>query len=75
MLPQLGPKTSDIIVAIYLAITLVVRFLIEPQIQNYPIISIAFGLFALLFIWAVSKTRFLNPNWFGLLKTKQVEQA
>ena len=68
---QLGKTASDIVVAIYLSITLLVRFFLEPQLQNNWVISILIGLFGLLFLWALVKSKFLNPGWFGLLEPKK----
>ena len=59
---------SDIFIAIYLAITLLIRFYLEPQLQGRFLISIALGAFALLFLWALIKSKVLRPNYFGLLK-------
>jgi len=64
---QLGPKISDIFVAIYLTATLAFRFYLEPQFNGFIVVSLLFGGFMLLFLWALVKTKFLNPNWFGLL--------
>lgn len=59
---------SDIFIAVYLIATLFLRFYIEPQLQGNFIISMIFGLFALLFLWALIKSKLLNPNYFGLLE-------
>ena len=63
----LGRKASDIFVIIYLAGTLLLRFVLEPQLGGHFLISIGIGLFALLFLWALSKSKIINPSWFGLL--------
>ncbi|MEM6965544.1 MAG: hypothetical protein AAF573_12305 [Bacteroidota bacterium] len=68
---QLGKKVSDVIVAIYLVFTLFVRFLLEPQLQGRYVLSILLGAFGLLFLWALVKSKFLNPGWFGLLDPKE----
>jgi len=67
---RLGRTASDIVVAIYLFATLLIRFLLESQIQSQPIISLLIGGFCLLFLWALVKSKFLNPGWFGLLKKR-----
>jgi hypothetical protein len=64
-------KASDIFVIIYIALTLWVRFLLEPQLQGQFLISIGIGLFALLFLWALAKSRIINPGWFGLFGNKE----
>jgi hypothetical protein len=70
---RLGRKASDIFVVFYIAATLLLRFFIEPQLQGRYLISIAMGAFALLFLWALAKTKFLNPSWFGLLPSREEE--
>ncbi len=62
---SLGPKASDWFIAVYLTITLGLRFILEPQLQGYYIISLGLGLFALLFLWALIKSKILRPTYFG----------
>ncbi|MCT4665291.1 MAG: hypothetical protein N4A45_08690 [Flavobacteriales bacterium] len=64
---QLSPLASDIFISLYIIGTLLFRFQIEAHFRGFFILSIAFGAFALLFIWALIKVKILNPNWFGLL--------
>jgi hypothetical protein len=63
---QLGKKASDVFVAIYIVATLFARFMIEPQLQGRYFLSIVLGAFALLFLWALSRSKIINPTWFGL---------
>ena len=63
---KLGPMASDIFIAIYIVITLLGRFYIEPFFRGHFLISIFIGLFALLILWVLVKLKFLNPNYFGL---------
>jgi hypothetical protein len=65
---QLGKTTSDIFIAVYVVITLYLRFYIEPLFRGNVLLSLFIGLFALFIIWALVKIKFLNPNWFGLYK-------
>lgn len=67
----LGQKASDVFVVIYILITLYIRFILEPQLGGHILISIVIGLFALLFLWALSKSKLINPSWFGLLGNKK----
>jgi hypothetical protein len=67
----LSQKASDVFVVIYILITLYVRFLLEPQLGGHILISICIGLFALLFLWALSKSKIINPSWFGILEKKE----
>lgn len=64
---RLNPLASDIFIAIYIVITLLGRFYIEPMLSGNFLVSIFLGLFALVVIWALVKLKFLNPNWFGLI--------
>ena len=64
---RLGKKASDVFVVIYIATTLLGRFFIEPQLGGRVFISMALGGFALLFLWALVKSKFINPGWFGLM--------
>lgn len=66
---QLGPKISDTFVVVYIIGTLALRFYLEPQIQGHYLISIGIGAFALLFLWALTKSKLINPTWFGLINT------
>ncbi len=68
---QLGSRSSDIFIVIYLLLTLVARFLFEGQLRGNILISLAIGGMALLFLWALVKVKFLNPTYFGLLGTKE----
>ncbi len=67
---KLGKITSDIFIAIYIAVTLYFRFYIEPLFNGNFLTSIFIGLFSLLIIWVLVKIKFLNPGWFGLYKNK-----
>ncbi|MCI5080818.1 MAG: hypothetical protein MRY78_03955 [Saprospiraceae bacterium] len=71
----LGRKLSDLIVTIYVLLTLFLRFIIEPQLQGNFIISVLLGGFALLFLWALVKSRILNPSYFGLMPTNNPENS
>ena len=70
----LGQKASDVFVVIYIAATLLIRFILEPQLGGHILISIGIGLFALLFLWALSKSKIINPSWFGLLGDKKTNK-
>ncbi|MCB9284484.1 MAG: hypothetical protein H6563_10455 [Lewinellaceae bacterium] len=67
---QLGQKASDVFVVLYVGGTLLIRFLLEPQLKGHFLVSIGIGAFALLFLWALAKSRLINPSWFGLIKKK-----
>lgn len=63
---QLGKKTSDFVATFYIIVTLFLRFYLEPQLNGHIILSVALGLFALLFLWALIKSKVLNPTFFGM---------
>lgn len=65
---QLNSLASDIFVVIYLGMTLWGRFQLEQQLQGHWLVSLALGAFALLFLWALYKSEYIRPTWFGLLK-------
>jgi len=56
---------SRIFVVLYIGITLFLRFMFEPQLQGRFFYSIILGIIALLFLYALIKSRILRPNWFG----------
>lgn len=69
----LSPLISDVFVTLYLAGTLYFRFLLEPQIQGHYLVSLGLGAFALLFLWALTKSKIINPSFFGLITAKKEE--
>jgi hypothetical protein len=62
---------ADLIVVVYLLITLAVRLNLEEGLKGHPIISISLGLLMLLFLWALIKIKVLQPDYFGLLRKKK----
>ena len=64
---QLGHIASDVFVVVYIMATLFGRLYVEPQLSGNYFVSIAIGAFLLLFLWALVKSKFINPTWFGLL--------
>lgn len=67
----LGPAASNVVVVLYVLGTLLIRFLLEPQLQGRFIISLVLGAFALLFLWAMIKSKVLNPTLLGLAEKIQ----
>jgi len=67
---QLNGLASDIFISIYLFATLLLRFLLESQLHGRYAISLFIGAFGLLFLWALIKSKILNPNYFGLMGQK-----
>jgi len=68
---QLNAVTSDVIISVYIIATLFLRFKFEHNTVVHPIESIVMGGCFVLIIWALIKLKVLNPNWFGLIKTKR----
>lgn len=57
---------SNVFVVVYIFVTLWARFVLEPQFRGQYVISLAFGAFALLFLWAIIKTGIITPTLLGL---------
>ena len=53
---------SNIFVIAYLLGTLYFRMLLEPQLYGHYLISMGLGAFALLFLWALIKSRIIRPT-------------
>ncbi|MEL6660871.1 MAG: hypothetical protein AAFY48_04435 [Bacteroidota bacterium] len=70
---SLSPAASDWFIAIYLTITLGLRFFLEPQLQGFYLISLGLGAFALLFLWALIKSKMLRPSYFGFFPQEAEE--
>ena len=63
---RLESKTSDIVITIYVIITLVGRIYIESIFKSNVINSLFMGFLTLFILWVLIKIKFLNPAWFGL---------
>lgn len=68
---KLSPLASDIFISVYAIITLVFRFKFENDMAVGAIESVVIGLAFLILIWALIKLGILNPDWFGLFKSKK----
>ncbi len=68
---RINPLASDIIICIYVAITLYLRFKFENNANVSPMLSIVLGICFVVIIWALIRLKVLNPNWFGLLNSKK----
>jgi Mn2+/Fe2+ NRAMP family transporter len=67
---QLNGITSDVLISVYVVITLYFRFKLESETATGPIESLVMGLCFVVIIWVLIKLRFLNPNWFGVFNSK-----
>jgi len=68
---RINALTSDIIISIYVIVTLYFRFKLESKTAASPIESLIMGICFVVIIWALIKLKVLNPNWFGLFKSKK----
>lgn len=68
---RINPLASDIIISIYVLLTLYLRFKFEKEAAVSPLLSIVLGICFVLIIWSVIKLKILNPNWFGLFNSKK----
>jgi len=67
---RINPLVSDIIISIYVVATLFLRFKFENETNISPMLSIVMGICFVVIIWVLVKLKVLNPNWFGLLNSK-----
>ncbi len=66
---RLGPRWSDLIITIYIVVSLFFRIRLEKHYQVSPLTSlfIGFSLIGILLIFL--KFKILNPRWFGMYKS------
>jgi len=57
---RLNKKQSVIFTVIYVALTLILRFFIEPYLAGHYLISIGIGLYFVLLYWLLLNKKFLN---------------
>tara|TARA_R110002050_G_scaffold41242_1_gene100049 strand:+ start:38891 stop:39115 length:225 start_codon:yes stop_codon:yes gene_type:complete len=67
---KLSPLASDIFISAYAVVTLFLRFKYENSASVGVLNSVVIGAAFLVIIWALIKLEILNPNWFGLFKSK-----
>lgn len=70
---RINGLTSDIIISIYVVLTLYFRFKLESETATGPFESLIMGICFVVIIWALIKLKVLNPNWFGLIKSKNAQ--
>ncbi len=70
---RINALTSDIIISIYVTVSLYFRFKLENETATGPLESLAMGICYVLILWALIKLKVLNPNWFGLFNSKKVK--
>jgi len=63
---QVNPRTSDIVITIYIVLTLFFRVKFESEVGASPLQSLVIGICLIVMPWSLIKLKVLNPNWFGL---------
>ena len=70
---QIKPRTSDILITIYIVLTLFYRIKFESETGVTVLQSLVIGLCLVVMPWSLIKLKVLNPNWFGLFNSKNSE--
>lgn len=68
---RLNPLTSDIVISVYVIVSLFLRFKFENETPISPMNSIVMGVCFVVIIWVFIKLKVLNPNWFGLFNPRK----
>ncbi|GER59893.1 hypothetical protein [Patiriisocius marinus] len=67
---KINPRTSDIVLTIYVVLTLFYRIKFENEAGVTALQSLVIGLCLVAMPWSLIKLKVLNPNWFGLFNPK-----
>lgn len=70
---RINALTSDIIISIYVTVSLYFRFKLESETATGPLESLVMGVCFVVILWALIKLKVLNPNWFGLFNSKNLK--
>jgi hypothetical protein len=70
---QLNPLASDILISIYVVVTLYFRFKLENNTEVSFLNSVVMGIAFIVILWALIKLKILNPNWFGLFNSNKTK--
>lgn len=71
---QINPRTSDIVITIYVVLTLFYRIKFENETDVTVLQSLVIGICLVAMPWSLIKLKVLNPNWFGLFNPKSSKQ-
>jgi len=71
---SINPLVSDIIITVYVVVTLYYRFKWELQTNTSAMLSLVMGICFVVIPWVLIKLKILNPNWFGLFNGKNSGQ-
>jgi len=64
---------SDILITIYVLVSLAYRIKFENELGVSPLQSLVIGACLILIIWSLIKLKILNPNWFGLFDAQKTK--
>lgn len=67
---QIKPRTSDILITIYVVLTLFYRIKFESEAGVSAVLSLVIGICLVAMPWALIKLKVLNPDWFGFFNPK-----
>ena len=70
---RINPMASDVIILLYVVVSLFYRIKFEYNSNVGPFQSIAIGASFALILWSFIKLKILNPNWFGLFASKKIK--
>lgn len=71
---KINSRTSDIVITIYVVLTLFYRIKFESEAGVSALQSLVIGISLIAIPWFLIKLKILNPNWFGLFNPKSVEK-
>lgn len=71
---RLGPRWSDLIITIYIVVSLYLRIRLENHYQVSPLTSLLIGFSLIGILLILLKVKVLNPDWFGFFKHKSVKK-
>jgi len=71
---KINPRTSDIVITIYVVLTLFYRIKFENEAGVTPLQSLVIGICLIAMPWSLVKLKILNPHWFGLFNAKNPKQ-
>jgi hypothetical protein len=71
---KINSRASDIIITIYVVLTLFYRIKFENEAGVTALQSLVIGICLVAMPWSLIKLKLLNPNWFGLFNPKIPKQ-
>lgn len=68
---RINPLASDIIISVYVVVSLYLRVKYESQPNITVTNSLVIGICFMVILWSLIKLKILNPNWFGIFNSKK----